>query len=765
MRKKYLKISKRFFVASLVALITLGVSACGKDEVKETTTNAESESEEPDIVFATAVYDEKKGVVVRVTPGFTGDAKEVFVIKDADGNVVPITDAKVVADTNITFTLGEEMDLYGEYTINYGNVTHSILLPVLYSREEFEDAYTYEGEDLGATWTKDATAFKLWAPTATAVSINFYESGDESADDLISTFDMTADVNGTWKAIKNGNLDGTYYTYSVTVKGSTVEACDPYARATGVNGKRAMVIDLDATNPEGWEADTNPNAGINITDAILYELHIRDLSSDESSGITNTGKFIGLTETGTTTADGISTGLDYLKDLGITHLHILPMYDYGSVDESKLNTPQFNWGYDPVNYNVPEGSYSTDPSDGAVRVKEAKEMVMSLHNAGISVVMDVVYNHVYNAEEFCFNKIVPGYFSRISDYGVYSAGSGCGNDTASERNMVSKYIVDSVVYWANEYHIDGFRFDLAGLIDTDTLNKAIEKVHETHPDVIFYAEGWDMKTDVTKKGYTLATQSNSTLIPEMSFFNDYYRDTLKGGDNSKGYATGNPAGYNAVKNMIKGYVSWSKNPSQTINYASCHDGYTIFDKITSTNSSATMAEKIAMNKLSAAMVMTSQGTPFIMSGEEMLRSKVNADGSFSSNSYKSPDSVNSLKWSTLSDAAYMDVHDYYKGLIAFRKAHAGLRMMTADEVNANLTVMSDTPAKVVACHIKGGANGETSKGLFVIYNGTSSEATVTLPAGNWTIYINEEKAGTTALGTANATVNVAKVSAMVLVQE
>ena len=359
-----------------------------------------------------------------------------------------------------------------------------------YSSAEFEAEFTYDGDDLGATWTKDATFFRLWAPTATAVAINLYESGTAGTDDLMEKIEMTADVNGTWIAAVEGDLNGVYYTYSVTVDGQVNEACDPYARTTGVNGQRAMVIDLDSTDPEGWDADVDPHYGNAITDAIIYELHVRDLSIDESSGITNKGKFLGVVESGTTNSLGMSTGLDYMKNLGITHLHLLPSYDYASVDETNPDAA-FNWGYDPVNYNVPEGSYSTDPYHGEVRVAEMKQMIKTLHDNGISVVLDMVYNHVFDAGSFCFNRIVPGYFSRISDDGYYSNGSACGNDTASERAMVKKYIVDSVKYWADEYHMDGFRFDLAGLIDTETINECIEEVHKTHPNVIFYGEGWN----------------------------------------------------------------------------------------------------------------------------------------------------------------------------------------------------------------------------------------------------------------------------------
>ena len=367
-----------------------------------------------------AVYKEGQGIEVSMTSAIS-DAASAFAITGPEGAI-----AYTVTETDTGYMLvpETELDLYADYSLSFMGSTYPISMPNVYSTASFEDAYTYEGDDLGAVWTAEKTTFRLWAPTAADVKVNLYESGTAGTKDLIEQIPMTADVNGTWIAEKEGDLNGVYYTYQVDVDGQSVEACDPYARTTGVNGMRAMVIDLASTNPEGWENDTDPHAGQNITDAVIYELHVRDLSVDESSGIQNKGKFLGLIETGTTNAAGVPTGLDHMKDLGITHLHLLPSYDYASVDESKLDTPQFNWGYDPQNYNVPEGSYSTDPFNGEVRVAEMKQMVKGLHDNGISVIMDVVYNHVYNAGTFCFNQIVPGYFSRISDSGAYSNGSG-----------------------------------------------------------------------------------------------------------------------------------------------------------------------------------------------------------------------------------------------------------------------------------------------------------------------------------------------------
>ena len=634
-----------------------------------------------------------------------------------------------------------------------------------YSSAEFEAAYTYEGDDLGAAWTKDATTFRVWAPTAKSVKVKLYQGGTAGVDDLIEQIDMTADVNGTWVVTKEGDLNGVYYTYLVEVDGKVNEACDPYARTTGVNGQRAMVIDLDATDPEGWEEDVDPHYGNSITDAVIYELHVRDLSSDASSGITNTGKFLGLIEAGTVNSQGVSTGLDHIKSLGITHLHLLPSYDYASVDETDPEAG-FNWGYDPVNYNVPEGSYATDPYHGEVRVQEMKQMIKGLHDNGISVILDVVYNHVSNAETFCFNQIVPGYFSRISDSGTYSNGSYCGNDTASERAMVKKYIVDSVKYWANEYHMDGFRFDLVGLIDTETINECMEEVHKTHPNVIFYGEGWTMSTQLTKEGCTMTTQANSTEVPGFAFFSDTLRDALRGpvsNNNESGYLAGKGGHTSTIRDAFMGKATWCKSPTQTINYASCHDNMTLYDRLTQSCPDNTVEERIRMNNLAAAIYMTSQGVPFIHAGEEMLRSKPLWSGGFDDNSYKSSDKVNSLKWDNLNDPQYQDVVDYYTGLIAFRKAHPALRMTDAAEVEAHITQLPGLDFNVMACHISSGANGEESE-IVAIFNPRSSETAVPLPEGKWTIYVNADEAGTAPLGTAEGEVTVESISAMVLVK-
>ena len=633
-----------------------------------------------------------------------------------------------------------------------------------FSSAEFEAKYTYHGDDLGAVWTPEATTFRLWAPTAAAVKLNLYKSGTEGTDDLIERIEMTSDINGTWVAAKSGDLNGVYYTYLVDVNGKSVEACDPYARTTGVNGKRAMVIDLTSTNPEGWENDTDPNAALGITDSVIYELHVRDLSINGSSGIQAKGKYLGLIEEGTATPTGIPTGLDHMKSLGITHLHILPMYDYGSVDESRLDEPQFNWGYDPVNFNVPEGSYSTDPFHGEVRVKEVKQMVKGLHDHGISVVMDVVYNHVYDAETFCFNQIVPVYFSRTDASGKYSNASACGNDTASERSMVKKYIVDSVKYWADEYHIDGFRFDLVGLIDTDTINAVVSEVHKTHPNVIFYGEGWSMESLITKPGYHMTTQGNSHHVPGFAFFSDTIRDVLKGSvfeNTEKGFVSGEKMPKKLLDQCFMGCPDWCGTPAQSVNYVSCHDNNTLIDRISLSTPECSREDRVKMNNLAAAFVLTSQGVPFFQAGEEFLRSKPLPEGGYEHNSYVSPDSINAIRWDCLNTEECMQTMRYYQGLIQLRKAHPALRLTDSDEIAKVVKPLELRDDHAVAYHIC----GKGAEDMILIFNANHHSIDVSLPAGSWNVCVNGKQAGVTNLGCVKKNVTVDSISPMVLIKK
>ena len=719
------------------------------------------------VTTSKAVSDPTTAFVFCYTDPVTGESFEIDII-----------DSVSVLGNSYTFSLTQELDLITLYRysvhfneqVKFTDYDYVIGIVGVYASDKFADLYTYTGGDLGADYATSGTSFKVWAPTAENVNVKLYATGSDSEEgaSLIATHAMSKSSKGNkgeWSVTVRGDLKNIYYTYEVTVNGKTVEACDPYARTTGVNGNRAMVVDLNSTDPEGWDKDSNPNPITSYTDAVLYELHVRDFSIDDSSGVSeaNRGKYLAFTESGTTTANGTPTGLDHLKYLGITHLHLLPVYDYATVDESS-DDAQFNWGYAPKNYNVPEGSYSTNAFDGNVRVNEFKQMVMSLHDNGISVVMDVVYNHVYDAGTFCYNQIVPGYFSRQNADGSYSNGSGCGNDTASEREMVRDYIVDSVLYWAEEYHIDGFRFDLVGLLDVTTINEIVESVHEIRPDVIFYGEGWTMGTAV-EEGNSMATQYNSTQTPGFAYFSDTIRNLLGGSNGSStGFASGSIGRELEIVDNFKARPAWSNDPTQIVQYASCHDNYTLVDKIIlSTGRSTIDSTVIKMNNLAAAVYLTSQGIPFIHAGEDFLREKLEEDGGRCENSYNASDFVNHLEWSNLDNSTYATNSAYYKGLIEFRKAHPALRFSTAAEITTNVSTLTSS-GNVVAMKINGGVNGEPADAIIVIYNGNSGSKTVKLPAGTWQVCVEGTKAGNTALRQVSGSISVSGISATVLVK-
>lgn len=633
------------------------------------------------------------------------------------------------------------------------------MYPEIYCTEEFETLYTYDGP-LGADWSPERTVFRLWAPTAIGVKVNLYSDGSSSG--IVQAVQLQPAAQGVWEGRLSGDLQGLYYTYEVAVDGKVCELCDPYAVATGVNGHRAMILDLSATDPDGWAADRDPHYGAPITDAVLYELHLRDLSMDSHSGIRHKGKFLGLTETGTRSPAGLPTGLDHIKALGVTHVHLLPVFDFGSVDEAN---PSYNWGYDPMNYNTPEGSYATDPHDGAVRVREMKAMVKALHDAGLSVVMDVVYNHVYHRERFCINRAVPGYFSRIDRWGNWSDGCGCGNDTATERSMVRRYIADSVKYWADEYHIDGFRFDLMGLMDTRCINTVVETVRADHPNVIFYGEGWNMPTRVTKPGFAMANQDNSVLIPDVACFNDTLRDTLRGpmfDDRAQGFATGGHGYDERLRDSFFGSPHWCKNPTQTVNYAACHDNLALFDRITLCTPGWSRQQRAAANRLCAAVVLLSQGIPLLHAGEELLRSRPLPGGGFEHNAYKSPDSVNAIRWQLLSDPESARTLAYYKGLIALRKAHPTLRLQTAAQVRRHVTAVQGLAPNTAAFVLE---PVEGDRPLCILLNGTAHSQPMPLPAGVWQMLADGDRAGTAPFARAKHQATLAPFSAMVLVRE
>lgn len=615
------------------------------------------------------------------------------------------------------------------------------------------DKSAYSGNDLGASYSKKATTFKVWSPNAASVRVNIFEHGSDNEGDAGSIMSRAMSLDkttGVWSVTINGDLLNKYYTYSVTHGKTTKETADVYAKACGVNGQRSMVVDLSTTNPDGWENDKHVLVQ-NQTDASVWEISVADFSSSESSGVSeaNRGKYLAFTEEGTT-VDGVqgasSTCVDYLKKLGVKYVQIMPFYDFGSVDESKNIMDQYNWGYDPVNYNCPEGSYSTNPKKGEVRIKECKQMIQALHNAGIGVIMDVVYNHTYTSDSW-LQRTVPNYYYRMNNDGTFSNGSGCSNDTASEHLMFRKYMIDSVTYWASEYHIDGFRFDLMGLHDVTTMNSIRTALDNLYADgsgsqILMYGEAWDMATNCDE-GTVLASQKNlKQLSDRIGAFDDTIRDAIKGSTGGTDGAFVQEGSRRAnLKTGIAGQsdttTGWANVPSQCVTYASCHDNLCLYDKLVGSVYGADgkyrkrYEDLVAMNKLSAAIVITSQGIPFSLGGEEFCRSK---DGD--ENSYASSRKENMLDWENVD--LYSDVIEYYRGLYKIRDAFAAFSDSTAATANS-LTYLSDVPKGVMGYTINNTESGKWSQ-MCVIFNGSDSAQNVTAK-GDWVVLADNKTAG------------------------
>ncbi len=640
---------------------------------------------------------------------------------------------------------------------------------------QFENYPTYNGDDLELTVDNSGTNFRLWSPKAEEVNVNLYET--ELNGEPYKTIPMTFNKeNGTWTANEPEQLYGKYYTFKVKHDGKWLdETPGVWAKAVGANGKRAAIIDFAQTNPEGWADDKGPKVD-NFTDVIVYEMHHRDFSMSPTSGITNKGKFLALTEAGTTSPDGEKTGIDHLKELGVTHVHILPSYDYNSVDETNLQNNTYNWGYDPQNYNAPEGSYSTNPSDPAARVKEMKEMIKALHDAGIGVIMDVVYNHTAENDGSNFELTAPGYYHRHWDDGSYSDASGCGNETASDLQPMRDYIVNSVKYWADEYHIDGFRFDLMAIHDMETMNQVAAELKKINPSIFVYGEGWtagDSPLPVEQR----ALKENVAKMEGIAVFSDDIRDAVKGhysNAEDRGFATGKPGNEETVKIGIVAatahpQVDYSKgnnskfpyatSPEMIVNYVSCHDDLMLTDKLRKSMPDASDEQRKAAAKLAQTIVFTSQGTPFMFAGEEIFRDKKGVH-----NSYKSPDSINAIDWSL--KAANRDQMDYYKGLIALRKEHPAFRMTTADQIAKHLVfddIDSSKTPNLISYTLTDNANGDSWKEIKVIFNGSEEARSVKLPEGAWQAVVKDGKVDPNAgLGTISGDVEISPMTALIL---
>lgn len=676
------------------------------------------------------VFDSKAGTNADITiEGMT--VKSVEAVDQGHGSVSNI--AKITTEESFELTKNYKLSkpLFGDATISIGDVVRS---------DGFDELFYYDGNDLGNTYTKEETKFRVWAPTAGEAKLVTYDKWDSAEGKEIA---MEKSDRGTWIASLKGDQNGVIYTYKVKIGDKWNEAVDPYARAVTVNGDRGAIVDLAETNPKDFKS-TKKAEFAKAEDAIIYELHVRDATIQPESGVDadKRGKFLGLTQKGTKGPNGTSTGLDYLKELGITHVQLLPSYDYSSVDETKLDTPQFNWGYDPKNFNAPEGSYSTDPYEPTTRIKEMKQMIQAMHESGLRVTMDVVYNHMYAVNPSNFENLVPGYYFRYNEQGKLSNGTGVGNDTASEHRMMRKFILDSTQYWVNEYNIDGFRFDLMGIHDVETMNQVRDALLKIDPTLLLIGEGWDLPTALDPD--LKAKQSNAGKFMGIGQFNDGVRDGLKGSIfmfEEQGFVNGNVEATHSVKQGIVGGIdysaditSWAKDPQQSVTYAEAHDNNTIWDKLLLSNPNASDADRSKMHRMISSIIMTSQGIAFLHAGQEFMRTKGGDD-----NSYKSSDAVNQLDWKRRLDLN-ADV-EYMKGLIQLRKNHAAFRMATADEIRSNLKFLP-SPDSTIVYELNGAAVEDSSEQIIVAHNANTSEVVVDLPAeGKWNLVVNGEKAG------------------------
>ncbi|HMP75967.1 MAG TPA: type I pullulanase [Kiritimatiellia bacterium] len=627
----------------------------------------------------------------------------------------------------------------------------------------FRRKFHYAGSDLGAVWSPSRTKFRVWAPLADEVQVVLYKAGLGGSP--AGLWSLKRSAQGTWVRAVEGDWSGVYFTYRVRHGAEVHEAVDPYAKAVGANGQRAMVVNLAKTNPPGWARDRKPPFK-RPTDAVIYELHVRDATIHPSAGAKHQGRFLGLAERGLPHG----AGLDHLKELGITHLHLLPVFDYASVDETKPGKPQYNWGYDPQNYNVPEGSYATDAADGAVRIREFKQLVQALHRAGIRVVMDVVYNHTYRGGDSHFHRIVPGYYHRQDAKGAFSNGSGCGNEVASDRSMVRKMMVDSLVYWAREYHIDGFRFDLMGLHDLETMKAIRRALDRVDKSILLYGEGWtggDSPLPFKKR----AMKTNVRALDRVAAFSDAIRDGIKGTvmDHAKGgFVQGEPGFEETIKAGVVAQVRhpqvaypkgdawrgpWAGEPWRCVTYNSCHDNHALWDKLALTAKDAPESARVRMNQLAAAIVLTSQGISFLHAGEEFARGKKGVE-----NSYNKPDSVNAIDWRRKKKFAGLYAH--YRGLVALRKATPEFRLASAAEIRTRLTFLPGAPAGVVAFLIAG-----PRRNLVVVYNANRAAVPFHLPDAKWSVLVEGDRAGTRPLRrVAGGVIDVAPISALVAVE-
>lgn len=640
----------------------------------------------------------------------------------------------------------EPVDLAADYYVEHETHGSSkVQFGQIFSSEPFREKFHYAGLDLGFSYDLSKTVFKVWAPTADIVNVTIY-SQDEGGKG--KNHPMILGEKGVWACTLEGNLEGLFYNYTVTHGNKTYEVVDPYARSAGVNGERGQIVDLKKTNPRGWK-DLKWLKLRNPVDAVIYEVHVRDFSSSSSSGVEARGKYLGLIEEGTKTQDGVVTGLDHLKDLGITHVHLLPVFDFATVDEKDPDSG-YNWGYDPLNYNLPEGSYASDPHDGRVRIKELKKLILALNKANIGVIMDVVYNHTFHSIASNLNKLVPGYYYRLHHDGIFSNGSGCGNELADERSMVRKFIVDSVTYWAKEYKISGFRFDLMGLHHLETMQAIRQALDKINPEIMIYGEGWTAGSSTLSEEVRAVKENTSKLRGIASFCNDL-RDGVKGNvfQNDLGGFVQGKGFEESVKFGIVGAVKhpeilynqvvysggpWALEPSQSVAYVEAHDNLTIWDKLLATTDLSAQEERIEMMKLAHAIILTSQGIPFIHAGQEFARTKGGDP-----NSYQSSDQVNQLDWDRKGE--FLELYEYTKALIELRKQRPAFRLASGKEVREKLRFLKLPHPNTLGYALCSHAGGDSYETILVFFNSNSHRVAVQISSGPWEVLVNHKHVG------------------------
>ena len=637
------------------------------------------------------------------------------------------------------------------------------------------DAYPVRKGSLSEMeYTPSVTSFHLWSPNADEVRLMLYEEAEGGH--AFQTHHMKLGDDGTWHVDVNEDLKGKFYAFNVKMQDEWLgDTPGLFAKAVGINGHRGAIIDMVQTNPTGWENDRKP-ALRSVADVVVYEMHHRDFSIDASSGIEHKGQFLALTEQGTQSPEGLATGIDHLKELGVTHVHLLPSYDYASIDEHTFKDSHYNWGYDPQNYNVPDGSYATDPTQPLTRIMEFKQMVQALHQAGIRVVLDVVYNHTYNAATSAFEKTVPGYFYRMKPDGTFANGSGCGNETASNRPMMRKFMVESVLYWMREYHLDGFRFDLMGIHDIATMNEIRQEAQKLDPQVLIYGEGWAAETPQYAAD-SLAMKANIARMPGIAAFCDEMRDGLRGpwDDDKKGaFLAGFPGHEESIKFGIVGAIShpqvkmdevnysnkaWAQEPVQMMSYVSCHDDMCLVDRLRTSVTDLKGNDLEKLDMLAQTAVLTSQGIPFIFAGEEVMRDK-----KFVHNSFQSPDSVNAINWHN--KAKYQWVFNYYKGLIAMRKHHPAFRLGSAELVRQHLEFLPVEGSGVVAFRLKDHAGGDAWDNIIVVLNARRETAKIEVPEGKYVAVVKDGWVNENGIGTIYGPIlNIAPETALIVYQE